>query len=298
MLTKKENKHITYSGKEGPYTSLKDDTSNSFNIYINKAAKSRLLTASEEVMLAKKIEKGSKKAREKLIKSNLKLVVSVAYKYQSKSISFLDLIQEGNLGLIKAVEKYDYKKGYKFSTYATWWIRQAITRSIADKGRTIRLPVHIIGKINKVYTTYYQLYWELDRKPSFEDIATRLNLSSDRVRQLFNTSKIPVSLETPLGEDNTSYLGEFIADPETEVITKINHHELRDKLREALNTLKYREKKILKFRFGLLDGNPRTLGEIGREFNITRERVRQIEKKALCKLRKPYSRKLLKNLLD
>lgn len=297
MLFKRGKKHRSGFQDKAYYTMTKDNTNTSFNNYMKKVSKSRLLTASEEIILAKKIEKGSKKAREKLINSNLKLVVFVAKKYQGKGMSFLDLIQEGNLGLIKAVEKYDYKKGYKFATYAYWWIRQAVNRALADKGRTIRLPAHIIGKINKVDRTYQCLSEELVRKPSYEEVAKELDFSSDRVRQLMNTSQNPVSLQIPVSEYNDSTLGEFIEDPEMEVITKITYYELKDKLREVLDTLEDRENKILKLRFGLHDGNPRTLQEIGREYNLSSERIRQIERKALYKLRSPYRKKILKNLL-
>jgi RNA polymerase primary sigma factor len=295
MLFEEENRHRSSSPEETRYNRLKNNTT--FEDYMKKVSQTRLLTASEEVILAKKIEKGSKKAKEKLINSNLRLVVSVAKRYKGMGMSFLDLIQEGNLGLIKAVEKYDYKMGYKFSTYATWWIRQAVNRSLADKGRTIRLPVHIIGKISKVFRAYQKISEESARKPSYEEVAKESKIASDRVGQLVNISKNTISLETPVGENDSSYLGEFIADPEMEVISKITYSELKDKLREVLNTLEDRENKILRLRFGLRDGNPRTLQEIGREFNLTRERIRQIEKKALNKLRNPYRKKVLKNLL-
>jgi RNA polymerase primary sigma factor len=298
MLFEKENKNLRDSLKDTSYTRQKNSTNTSFKCYMKKALKIKLLTASEELILAKKIEKGSNRAKEKLINSNLRLVVSIAKKYQGRGVAFLDLIQEGNLGLIRAVEKYDYKKGYKFSTYATWWIRQAVNRSIADKGRTIRLPVHIVNKINKAYSAYQKLSEESTRKPSYEEVAKEAKITSDRLMQLINNSKSVISLETPVGENGSCCLGEFIEDPEMEVITKITYFDLKDKINEALNTLEDRENKIVRLRFGLHDGNPRTLEEIGREFNLTRERIRQIEKNALYKLQEPDRKKVLRNFLD
>jgi len=224
MLFKIGKKHRSGSKREVNYARIKDNENTPFNNYMKKVSKNRLLTAPEEIILAKKIEKGSKKAWEKLINSNLKLVVSVAKKYRGRGMSFLDLIQEGNLGLIRAVEKYDYKKGYKFATYANWWVRQAVNRAVADKGRTIRLPAHIIGKVNKIDRIYQCLSEELARKPSYEEVAKKLNLSSDEVRQLMKMSQNPVSLEAPVSEYDGSTLGEFIEDPEMEVISKITYY--------------------------------------------------------------------------
>ena len=268
-------------------------------MYLKEIGKVPLLSADEEVELAKRMEEGDAEAKKKLAEANLRLVVSIAKRYVGRGMLFLDLIQEGNLGLIKAVEKCDYKKGYKFSTYATWWIRQAITRAIADQARTIRIPVHMVETINKFVRVQRQLLQELGREPYPEEIAEHMNMPVDRVREIQKISLEPVSLETPIGEEEDSHLGDFIQDENVPVPAEAAAFTLlREQLEEVLGTLTEREQKVLKLRFGLEDGRSRTLEEVGREFEVTRERIRQIEAKALRKLRHPSRSRKLKDYLD
>jgi len=267
-------------------------------MYLKNIGKIDLLTAEEEVELAKKSKAGDKEARNKLSKANLRLVVSIAKRYSGRGMTFLDLIQEGNLGLMKAVEKFDYTKGYKFSTYATWWIRQAITRAIADQARTIRIPVHMVETINKQIRLQRSMHQQLGREPLPEELAKELGYSVDRVIEIMKIAQDPVSLETPIGEEEDSHLKDFIKDnysPAPEDIA--SYTLLREQLLEVLNSLTPREAKVLKLRFGLEDGRPRTLEEVGAEFKVTRERIRQIEAKALRKLRHPSRSKKLKDYL-
>ena len=268
-------------------------------MYLKEIGKVPLLSADEEVELAQRMEKGDIEAKKKLAEANLRLVVSIAKRYVGRGMLFLDLIQEGNLGLIKAVEKFDYKKGYKFSTYATWWIRQAITRAIADQARTIRIPVHMVETINKYVRVQRQLLQELGREPQPEEIAKQMNMPVDRVREIQKISLEPVSLETPLGEEEDSHLGDFIQDDNVPVPAEAAAFTLlREQLDEVLGTLTEREQKVLKLRFGLEDGRARTLEEVGKEFKVTRERIRQIEAKALRKLRHPSRSRKLKDYLE
>ena len=268
-------------------------------MYLKEIGKVPLLSAEEEIEYARRMDEGDEEARKRLAEANLRLVVSIAKRYVGRGMQFLDLIQEGNLGLLMAVEKYDYKKGLKFSTYATWWIRQAITRSIADQARTIRIPVHMVETINRLVRTSRQLLQELGREPKPEEIAERMEISVDRVREIMKISQDPVSLETPIGEEEDSHLGDFIQDDNVEVpIDAATSKLLHEQLMEALSTLTEREQKVLRLRFGLDDGKPRTLEEVGREFDVTRERIRQIEAKALRKLRHPSRSKKLKDYLD
>ena len=268
-------------------------------MYLKEIGKVPLLSADEEVELAKRMENGDIEAKKKLAEANLRLVVSIAKRYVGRGMLFLDLIQEGNLGLIKAVEKFDYKKGYKFSTYATWWIRQAITRAIADQARTIRIPVHMVETINKYVRVQRQLLQELGREPQPEEIAKHMNMPVDRVREIQKISLEPVSLETPIGEEEDSHLGDFIQDDNVPVPAEAAAFTLlREQLDEVLGTLTEREQKVLKLRFGLEDGRARTLEEVGKEFNVTRERIRQIEAKALRKLRHPSRSRKLKDYLE
>lgn len=268
-------------------------------MYLKEIGKIPLLSTDEEIELAKKIELGDEAAKQKLAEANLRLVVSIAKRYVGRGMQFLDLIQEGNLGLIKAVEKFDYTKGYKFSTYATWWIRQAITRAIADQARTIRIPVHMVETINRLIRTSRQLLQELGREPQPEEIAKRMELPVERVREIMKISQDPVSLETPIGEEEDSHLGDFIQDDHVTVpADAATSTLLHEQLLEVLDTLTEREQKVLKLRFGLEDGRPRTLEEVGKEFNVTRERIRQIEAKALRKLRHPSRSRKLKDYLD
>ena len=268
-------------------------------MYLKEIGKVPLLSADEEVELAKRMEEGDAEAKKKLAEANLRLVVSIAKRYVGRGMLFLDLIQEGNLGLIKAVEKFDYKKGYKFSTYATWWIRQAITRAIADQARTIRIPVHMVETINKFVRVQRQLLQELGREPYPEEIAEHMNMPVDRVREIQKISLEPVSLETPIGEEEDSHLGDFIQDENVPVPAEAAAFTLlREQLEEVLGTLTEREQKVLKLRFGLEDGRSRTLEEVGREFEVTRERIRQIEAQALRKLRHPSRSRKLKDYLD
>ena len=268
-------------------------------MYLKEIGKVPLLSADEEVELAKRMEEGDLEAKKKLAEANLRLVVSIAKRYVGRGMLFLDLIQEGNLGLIKAVEKFDYTKGYKFSTYATWWIRQAITRAIADQARTIRIPVHMVETINKFVRIQRQLLQELGREPYPEEIAKEMNMPVDRVREIQKISLEPVSLETPIGEEEDSHLGDFIQDDNVPVPAEAAAFTLlREQLEEVLGTLTEREQKVLKLRFGLEDGRARTLEEVGKEFQVTRERIRQIEAKALRKLRHPSRSRKLKDYLE
>jgi len=268
-------------------------------MYLKEIGKVPLLTADEEIELAQRMEKGDTEAKRRLAEANLRLVVSIAKRYVGRGMLFLDLIQEGNLGLIKAVEKFDYRKGYKFSTYATWWIRQAITRAIADQARTIRIPVHMVETINKLIRVSRQLLQELGREPLPEEIAKEMGMSVDKVREIMKISQEPVSLETPIGEEEDSHLGDFIPDDDAPAPAEAAAFTLlKEQLIDVLDTLTPREEKVLRLRFGLDDGRARTLEEVGKEFNVTRERIRQIEAKALRKLRHPSRSKKLKDYLD
>lgn len=268
-------------------------------MYLKEIGKISLLTSSEEVALAKGMEQGDEESKRRLAEANLRLVVSIAKKYVGRGMLFLDLIQEGNLGLIKAVEKFDYRKGYKFSTYATWWIRQAITRAIADQARTIRIPVHMVETINKLIRISRHLVQELGREPSPEEIAVEMDVTEDRVREILKIAQEPVSLETPIGEEDDSHLGDFIEDRDAEAPANAAAFELmKDALKGVLGTLSPREEKVLRLRFGIDDGRSRTLEEVGKVFGVTRERIRQIEAKALRKLRHPMRSKRLKDYLE
>ena len=268
-------------------------------MYLKEIGKVPLLSAEEEIELARRMEEGDEEARKKLAEANLRLVVSIAKRYVGRGMLFLDLIQEGNLGLLKAVEKFDYRKGYKFSTYATWWIRQAITRAIADQARTIRIPVHMVETINKLTRVSRQLLQELGREPLPEEIAQEMDIPVERVREILKTSQEPVSLETPIGEEEDSHLGDFIQDENVPVPAEAAAFTLlKEQLSEVLGTLTEREQKVLTLRFGLDDGRARTLEEVGKEFMVTRERIRQIEAKALRKLRHPSRSRKLKDYLE
>ncbi len=268
-------------------------------MYLKEIGKVPLLTANEETVLAKKMEYGDEDAKKKLAEANLRLVVSIAKRYVGRGMLFLDLIQEGNLGLIKAVEKFDHRKGFKFSTYATWWIRQAITRAIADQARTIRIPVHMVETINKLIRVSRQLLQELGREPIAEELAIEMNMPVEKVREIMKIAQEPVSLETPIGEEEDSHLGDFIPDDEIpEPSDAAAFTLLKEQLIGVLDTLTDREEKVLRLRFGLDDGRARTLEEVGKEFNVTRERIRQIEAKALRKLRHPSRSKKLKDYLE
>ena len=268
-------------------------------MYLKEIGKVPLLTAEEESALAKRMEAGDEDAKKRLAEANLRLVVSIAKRYVGRGMLFLDLIQEGNLGLIKAVEKFDYRKGFKFSTYATWWIRQAITRAIADQARTIRIPVHMVETNNKLVRVSRQLLQELGREPTPEEIADKMDIPVERVREIIKISQEPVSLETPIGEEEGSHLGDFIQDDNVPVPADAAAFTLlKEQLHEVLGTLTEREQKVLRLRFGLDDGRARTLEEVGKEFNVTRERIRQIEAKALRKLRHPSRSRKLKDYLD
>ena len=268
-------------------------------MYLKEIGKVPLLSADEEIELAKRMELGDQDAKKRLAEANLRLVVSIAKRYVGRGMLFLDLIQEGNLGLIKAVEKFNYRKGFKFSTYATWWIRQAITRAIADQARTIRIPVHMVETINKLIRVSRQLLQELGREPTPEEIAEEMNMPVDRVREIMKISQEPVSMETPIGEEEDSHLGDFIEDDNVPAPADAAAFTLlKEQLVEVLSTLTEREQKVLRLRFGLDDGRARTLEEVGKEFNVTRERIRQIEAKALRKLRHPSRSRKLKDYLD
>lgn len=268
-------------------------------MYLKEIGKVPLLSADEEVELAKRMAEGDEEAKKRLAEANLRLVVSIAKRYVGRGMLFLDLIQEGNLGLIKAVEKFDYHKGFKFSTYATWWIRQAITRAIADQARTIRIPVHMVETINKLIRVSRQLLQELGREPTPEEIAAELDMPVERVREILKISQEPVSLETPIGEEEDSHLGDFIQDDNVPVPAEAAAQTLlKEQLDEVLDTLTEREQKVLRLRFGMNDGRARTLEEVGKEFDVTRERIRQIEAKALRKLRHPSRSRKLRDYLD
>ena len=285
--------HIDMSVPEG--VSLEDPV----RMYLKEIGKVPLLTADEEIELAQKMEEGDEGAKKQLAEANLRLVVSIAKRYVGRGMLFLDLIQEGNMGLIKAVEKFDYRKGYKFSTYATWWIRQAITRAIADQARTIRIPVHMVETINKLTRVSRQLLQELGREPSPEEIAEEMDIPVDRVREIQKISQEPVSLETPIGEEEDSHLGDFLPDDDVPAPSEAAASMiLKEQLVEVLGTLTEREQKVLRLRFGLDDGRARTLEEVGKEFSVTRERIRQIEAKALRKLRHPSRSRKLKEFLE
>ncbi len=268
-------------------------------VYLKEIGSFPLLSLDEEIELAERIMQGDEKAKKRLAEANLRLVVSIAKRYVGRGMLFLDLIQEGNLGLIKAVEKFDHTKGFKFSTYATWWIRQAITRAIADQARTIRIPVHMVETINKVKKVQSQLLHKNGQEPSVEELAAELDMPHDKVREILKVAQEPISLESPIGEEEDSHLGDFIPDYDAPVPEEAATHTLlKEQLNEVLSTLTPREAKVLSLRFGIEDGRPRTLEEVGKEFNVTRERIRQIEAKALRKLRHPSRNKKLKDFLD
>ena len=293
ISTEEELENIDLSVPEG--ISIEDPV----RMYLKEIGKVPLLSAEEEIDLAMRMEAGDEEAKKRLAEANLRLVVSIAKRYVGRGMLFLDLIQEGNLGLIKAVEKFDYRKGYKFSTYATWWIRQAITRAIADQARTIRIPVHMVETINKLIRVSRQLLQELGREPSPEEIAEEMGMPVERVREILKISQEPVSLETPIGEEEDSHLGDFIQDDNVPVPADAAAFTLlKEQLVEVLETLTEREQKVLRLRFGLDDGRARTLEEVGKEFNVTRERIRQIEAKALRKLRHPSRSRKLRDYLD
>ena len=274
-------------------------TEDPVRMYLKEIGKVSLLSMEDEVELAKRMSEGDDEARKKLTESNLRLVVSIAKRYLGRGLQFLDLIQEGNMGLIKAVEKFDYKKGYKFSTYATWWIKQSITRAIADQARTIRIPVHMVETINKLIRTQRQLTQELGREPQPEEIAKTLNMDTEKVREIMKVAQEPVSFETPIGEEEDSHIGDFIPDDANMAPVEVATHAiLKEQLNEVLESLTEREARVIKLRFGLEDGRTRTLEEVGKEFNVTRERIRQIESKALRKLRQPSRSKKLKDYLE
>ncbi len=292
-IDKLDEEEIDLSVPEG--VSIEDPV----RMYLKEIGKVPLLSAEEEIELAKRMEQGDEAAKKRLAEANLRLVVSIAKRYVGRGMLFLDLIQEGNLGLIKAVEKFDYRKGYKFSTYATWWIRQAITRAIADQARTIRIPVHMVETINKLIRVSRQLLQDLGREPTPEEIAKEMDMNVERVREILKISQEPVSLETPIGEEEDSHLGDFIQDDNVPVPADAAAFTLlKEQLVEVLSTLTDREQKVLRLRFGLDDGRARTLEEVGKEFNVTRERIRQIEAKALRKLRHPSRSRKLKDYLD
>ena len=274
-------------------------TDDPVKVYLKEIGSVPLLSADEEMELAKRTAEGDERAKKRLSEANLRLVVSIAKRYSGRGMHFLDLIQEGNLGLIKAVEKFDYTKGFKFSTYATWWIRQAITRAIADQARTIRIPVHMVETMNKVKRVSGQLLHNNGQEPTPEEVADELKIPVEKVREIMKASQDPVSLETPIGEEDDSHLGDFIPDSDAPApVDEASHTLLKEQLLEVMDTLTPREKKVLQMRFGILNGKPRTLEEVGREFDVTRERIRQIEAKALRKLRHPSRSKKLKDYLD
>ncbi len=295
QIAEEEAKKGDGKGDSGEAISIDDPV----KVYLKEIGRVPLLTPEEEIELAIKIAEGDVQAKKRLSEANLRLVVSIAKRYLGRGMQFLDLIQEGNLGLIKAVEKFDYTKGFKFSTYATWWIRQAITRAIADQARTIRIPVHMVETINKVKKVSTQILHEKGHEPSSEEIAEKLDISVEKVREIVRVAQEPVSLETPIGEEEDSHLGDFIPDSDTPApADEASHALLKEQLEEVLSTLTPREAKVLRLRFGLEDGKSRTLEEVGSEFKVTRERIRQIEAKALRKLRHPSRSKKLKDYLD
>ena len=302
------NVQVTAEIEKG-YEKTAEESENSFTergnaedpvrMYLKEIGRIPLLSSEEEIELAKRMEEGDEEAKKKLSEANLRLTVSIAKRYSGRGMQFLDLIQEGNLGLIKAVEKFDYRKGYKFSTYATWWIRQSITRAIADQARTIRIPVHMVETMNRVNRTSRRLLQEYGREPSPEEIAEAMNLPVERVLEISKISQEPVSLETPIGEEEDSHLGDFIQDEHIPVpADEAAHTLLREQLEKVMDTLSEREQKVLALRFGLEDGKPHTLEEVGREFQVTRERIRQIEAKALRKLRHPTRSRKLRDFLE
>lgn len=302
------NVQVTAEIEKG-YEKTAEESENSFTergnaedpvrMYLKEIGRIPLLSSEEEIELAKRMEEGDEEAKKKLSEANLRLTVSIAKRYSGRGMQFLDLIQEGNLGLIKAVEKFDYRKGYKFSTYATWWIRQSITRAIADQARTIRIPVHMVETMNRVNRTSRRLLQEYGREPTPEEIAEAMNLPVERVLEISKISQEPVSLETPIGEEEDSHLGDFIQDENIPVpADEAAHTLLREQLEKVMDTLSEREQKVLALRFGLEDGKPHTLEEVGREFQVTRERIRQIEAKALRKLRHPTRSRKLRDFLE
>ena len=302
------NVQVTAEIEKG-YEKTAEESENSFTergnaedpvrMYLKEIGRIPLLSSEEEIELAKRMEEGDEEAKKKLSEANLRLTVSIAKRYSGRGMQFLDLIQEGNLGLIKAVEKFDYRKGYKFSTYATWWIRQSITRAIADQARTIRIPVHMVETLNRVNRTSRRLLQEYGREPTPEEIAEAMNLPVERVLEISKISQEPVSLETPIGEEEDSHLGDFIQDEHIPVpADEAAHTLLREQLEKVMDTLSEREQKVLALRFGLEDGKPHTLEEVGREFQVTRERIRQIEAKALRKLRHPTRSRKLRDFLE
>lgn len=287
------------SRKSDDYSAEKVAIDDPVKVYLKEIGRVPLLSPEEEIDLAIKISNGDPNAKKRLCQANLRLVVSIAKRYLGRGMLFLDLIQEGNLGLLKAVDKFDYTKGFKFSTYATWWIRQAITRAIADQGRTIRIPVHMVETINKVKKISSQLLHQNGHEPTADEIAKEIDMPVDKVRDIMRVAQEPVSLETPIGEEEDSHLGDFIPDDDAPApADAASHTLLREQLNEVLDTLTPREEKVLRLRFGLKDGRSRTLEEVGKEFNVTRERIRQIEAKALRKLRHPSRSKILKDYLD
>lgn len=302
------NVQVTAEIEKG-YEKTAEESENSFTergnaedpvrMYLKEIGRIPLLSSEEEIELAKRMEEGDEEAKKKLSEANLRLTVSIAKRYSGRGMQFLDLIQEGNLGLIKAVEKFDYRKGYKFSTYATWWIRQSITRAIADQARTIRIPVHMVETMNRVNRTSRRLLQEYGREPTPEEIAEAMNLPVERVLEISKISQEPVSLETPIGEEEDSHLGDFIQDEHIPIpADEAAHTLLREQLEKVMDTLSEREQKVLALRFGLEDGKPHTLEEVGREFQVTRERIRQIEAKALRKLRHPTRSRKLRDFLE
>ncbi|MGO0123040.1 RNA polymerase sigma factor RpoD [Desulfothermobacter acidiphilus] len=300
-LTEGEAKEEKISGEEGEELGVPEgiEVDDPVRMYLKEIGRISLLTPEEEIELAKRMEQGDEEAKRRLIEANLRLVVSIAKRYVGRGMLFLDLIQEGNLGLIKAVEKFDWRKGYKFSTYATWWIRQAITRAIADQARTIRIPVHMVETINKLVRISRQLVQELGREPTPEEIAEKMGTSPDKVREIMKVAQEPVSLETPIGEEEDSHLGDFIEDQEAQApADEASYALLREQLDEVLQSLTPREQKVLRLRFGLDDGHARTLEEVGQKFGVTRERIRQIEAKTLRKLRHPSRSKKLKDYIE
>lgn len=299
VMIEKEKKDCTEKEADSELVTEGVSVDDHVRMYLKEIGKVPLLSADREIELAQRMEQGDEEAKSELVEANLRLVVSIAKRYGGRGMLFLDLIQEGNLGLIKAVDKFDYRKGYKFSTYATWWIRQAITRAIADQARTIRIPVHMVETINKLIRVTRQLLQELGRDPLPEEIAIHMGVSEDKVREIIKISQEPVSLETPIGEEEDSHLGDFIPDDDVPAPSEVaTFTMMREQLTRALDTLTPREEKVLRLRYGLDDGRARTLEEVGKKFNVTRERIRQIEAKALRKLRHPSRSKKLREFLN